>query len=115
MLEPSTDDAQSLSAAYYASTLSTRLSSLYPQLKNAVDLWLYESGEELEGFLSMQEEPAGVVSDETPWMIGAKRKTRLMQELQQLFDRNRQCDLRREFGQTTAGRRFFRLVQRDVR
>ena len=100
VLEPSTDDAQSLSAAYYASTLSTRLSSLYPQLKNAVDLWLYESGEELEGFLSMQEEPAGVVSDETPWMIGAKRKTRLMQELQQLFDRNRQCDLRRQFAES---------------
>ena len=100
VLEPSTDDAQSLSAAYYASTLSTRLSSLYPQLKNSVDLWLYESGEELEGFLSMQEEPAGVVSDETPWMIGAKRKTRLMQELQQLFDRNRQCDLRRQFAES---------------
>ena len=100
VLEPSTDDAQSLSAAYYASTLSTRLSSLYPQLKNAVDLWLYESGEELEGFLSMQEEPAGVVSDETPWMIGAKRKTRLMQELQQLFDRNRQRDLRRQFAES---------------
>ena len=100
VLEPSTDDAQSLSAAYYASTLSTRLSSLYPQLKNAVDLWLYESGEELEGSLSMQEEPAGVVSDETPWMIGAKRKTRLMQELQQLFDRNRQRDLRRQFAES---------------
>ena len=100
VLEPSTDDAQSLSAAYYASTLSTRLSSFYPQLKNAVDLWLYESGEELEGFLSMQEEPAGVMSDETPWMIGAKRKTRLMQELQQLFDRNRQCDLRRQFAES---------------
>ena len=100
VLEPSTDDAQSLSAAYYASTLSTRLSSLYPQLKNAVDLWLYESGEELEGSLSMPEEPAGVVSDETPWMIGAKRETRLMQELQQLFDRNRQCDLRRQFAES---------------
>ena len=100
VLEPSTDDAQSLSAAYYASTLSTRLSSLYPQLKNAVDLWLYESGEELEGFLSMQEEPAGVVSDEIPWMIGAKRETRLMQELQQLFDRNRQRDLRRQFAES---------------
>jgi len=100
VLEPSTDDAQSLSAAYYASTLSTRLSSLYPQLKNAVDLWLYESGEELEGSLSMQEEPAGVVSDETPWMIGAKRETRLMQELQQLFDRNRQRDLRRQFAES---------------
>ena len=100
VLEPSTDDAQSLSAAYYASTLATRLSSLYPQLKNAVDLWLYESGEELEGSLSMQEEPAGVVSDETPWMIGAKRKTRLMQELQQLFDRNRQRDLRRQFAES---------------
>ena len=100
VLEPSTDDAQSLSAAYYASTLATRLSSLYPQLKNAVDLWLYESGEELEGSLSMQEEPAGVVSDETPWMIGAKRETRLMQELQQLFDRNRQRDLRRQFAES---------------
>ena len=100
VLEPSTDDAQSLSAAYYASTLSTRLSSLYPQLKNAVDLWLYESGEELEGSLSMPEEPAGVVSDETPWMIGAKRETRLMQELQQLFDRNRQRDLRRQFAES---------------
>ena len=100
VLEPSTDDAQSLSAAYYASTLATRLSSLYPQLKNAVDLWLYESGEELGGSLSMQEEPAGVVSDETPWMIGAKRETRLMQELQQLFDRNRQRDLRRQFAES---------------
>ena len=100
VLEPSTDDAQTLSAAYYASTLSTRLSSLYPQLKNAVDLWLYESGEELEGSLSMPEEPAGVVSDETPWMIGAKRETRLMQELQQLFDRNRQRDLRRQFAES---------------
>ena len=100
VLEPSTDDAQSLSAAYYASTLSTRLSSLYPQLKNAVDLWLYESGEELEGSLSMQEEPAGVVSDETPWTIGTKRETRLMQELQQLFDRNRQRDLRRQFAES---------------
>ncbi|WP_302974953.1 alpha-2-macroglobulin family protein [Paraprevotella clara] len=100
VLEPSTDDAQSLSAAYYASTLSTRLSSLYPQLKNAVDLWLYESGEELEGSLSMPEEPAGVVSDETPWMIGAKRETRLMQELQQLFDRNRQRDLRRQLAES---------------
>ena len=100
VLEPSTDDAQSLSAAYYASTLSTRLSSLYPQLKNAVDLWLYESGEELEGSLSMPEELAGVVSDETPWMIGAKRETRLMQELQQLFDRNRQRDLHRQFAES---------------
>lgn len=92
--QPRTDDVLSLAAAYYASTLSDKLAGQYPQMKTAIDSWMQEGGETAT---SMQAELAGIVLEETPWVADAEAGTQRMMALQQLFDANRQADLRRQF------------------
>ncbi len=92
--QPQTDDVLSLAAAYYASTLSDKLAGQYPQMKKAIDSWMQEGGETAT---SMQAELAGIVLEETPWVADAEAGTQRMMALQQLFDANRQADLRRQF------------------
>ena len=92
--QPRTDDVLSLAAAYYASTLSDKLAGQYPQMKTAIDSWMQEGGEAATG---MQAELAGIVLEETPWVADAEAGTQRMMALQQLFDANRQADLRRQF------------------
>ena len=100
VLEPQTDDALSHAAAYYASTLSSDLAVRYPQLKVAVEAWQREAGDELESPLALQEDVTGIVLEETPWVADAEWETRRMQALQELFDANRQSDLRRQFAES---------------
>ena len=97
VLEPRTDDVLSLAAAYYASTLSGRLAGQYPQMKTAIDTWMQEGGEALKSPLETQAGLAGIVLEETPWVADAEAGTQRMMGLQQLFDANRQADLRRQF------------------
>lgn len=97
VLNPRTEDVLSLGAAYYASTLSSALAAQYPQVKTAVEAWQREAGKELKSPLSAQEELVGIVLEETPWVADAESQTRQMTSLQQLFDANRQADLRRQF------------------
>ena len=97
VLEPRTDDVQSLAAAYYAATLSAKLAGQYPQMKTAVEAWQREGGEATKSPLATQEDLTGIVLEETPWVADAEAGTRRMEALQQLFDVNRQADLRRQF------------------
>lgn len=97
VLEPRTDDVQSLAAAYYAATLSAKLAGQYPQMKTAVEAWRREGGEATKSPLATQEDLTGIVLEETPWVADAEAGTRRMEALQQLFDVNRQADLRRQF------------------
>ena len=97
VLRPQTDDVLSIAAAYYASTLSERLAGQYPQMKTAIDAWMQDGGEALKSPLETQEELTGIVLEETPWVADAEAGTRRMMALQQLFDANRQADLRRQF------------------
>ena len=99
VLEPRTDDVLSLGAAYYASTLSSTLAARYPQVKTAVELWQREAGEELKSPLSGGEDLTGIVLEETPWVADAEMETQRLPALQQLFDANRQADLRRRFAE----------------
>ena len=99
VLEPRTDDVLSLGAAYYASTLSSTLAARYPQVKTAVELWQREAGEELKSPLSGGEDLTGIVLEETPWVADAEMETQRLAALQQLFDANRQADLRRRFAE----------------
>ena len=99
VLEPRTDDVLSLGAAYYASTLSSTLAARYPQVKTAVELWQREAGEELKSPLSGGEDLTGIVLEETPWVADAEMGTQRLPALQQLFDANRQADLRRRFAE----------------
>lgn len=97
VLEPRTDDAVSLGAALYASVLSTRLATQYPQLKTVTAEWMRNGQEQLKSPLETQEDLKGILLDETPWLTDAEAETRRMQSLQQLFDTNRQNDLQRGF------------------
>lgn len=97
VLQPQTEDVLSIAAAYYASTLSERLAGQYPQMKTAIDAWMQDRGEALKSPLETQEELTGIVLEETPWVADAEAGTRRMMALQQLFDANRQADLRRQF------------------
>lgn len=99
VLEPRTDDVLSLGAAYYASTLSSTLAVRYPQVKTAVEFWQREAGEELKSPLSGGEDLTGIVLEETPWVADAEMETQRLTALQQLFDANRQVDLRRRFAE----------------
>lgn len=100
VLEPRTDDVLSLGAAYYASTLSSALAVRYPQVRTAVELWQREAGEKLKSPLSAGEDLAGIVLEETPWVADAEMETQRLAALQQLFDANRQADLRRRFAES---------------
>ena len=97
VLQSQTDDALSLGAAYYASVLSTRLAGRYPQIKTALAAWRQDGGNVLQSPLAAQEELTGIVLEETPWVSDADRETQRIQALQQLFDVNRQSDLRHQF------------------
>ena len=97
VLEPRTDDVLSLGAAYYASVLSSRLSVRFPQLKTAADLWRREIDMAESGALTSNAGLAGLVKEETPWVADAEAEARRLQGLQQLFDANRQADLRGQF------------------
>ena len=97
VLQPRTEDVLSLAAAYYASTLSERLAGQYPQMKTAIDAWVQDGGEALKNPLETQEKLTGIVLEETPWVADAEAGTRRIMALQQLFDANRQADLRRQF------------------
>lgn len=99
VLEPRTDDVLSLGAAYYASTLSSTLAIRYPQVKTAVELWQREAGEALKSPLSGGEDLTGIVLEETPWVADAEMETQRLTALQQLFDANRQADLRHRFAE----------------
>lgn len=99
VLEPRTDDALSLTAALYASVLSSRLADRYPQLKTAAAEWMRNGQEQLKSPLETQEDLKGILLDETPWVKDADAETRRMQGLMQLFDANRQDDLQRGFCQ----------------
>lgn len=99
VLEPRTDDALSLTAALYASVLSSRLADRYPQLKTAAAEWMRNGQEQLKSPLETQEDLKGILLDETPWVKDADAETRRMQGLMQLFDVNRQDDLQRGFCQ----------------
>lgn len=97
VLQPRMDDVLSLAAAYYAATLSDRLAKQYPQMKTALDAWAQDGGEALESPLAAQEELTGIVLEETPWVADAEAGTQRTAALQQLFDANRQSDLRLQF------------------
>lgn len=97
VLEPRTDDVLSLGAAYYASTLSAELATRHPQVKTAVEAWQREAGGELKSPLASAEDVTGIVLEETPWVADAEMQTRRLAALQQLFDANRQSDLRERF------------------
>ena len=99
VLEPRTDDVLSLGAAYYASTLSSTLAIRYPQVKTAVELWQREAGEALKSPLSGGEDLTSIVLEETPWVADAEMETQRLTALQQLFDANRQADLRHRFAE----------------
>lgn len=97
VLQPRTEDVLSLSAAYYATVISSRLAGQYPQVKTAAENWRLEGGEATESPLATQEDLTGIVLEETPWVAEAESGTARAAALQQLFDANRQADLRQQF------------------
>ncbi|MCD8318079.1 MAG: hypothetical protein LUC45_04160 [Paraprevotella sp.] len=97
VVEPRTDDALSLGAAYYASVLSSDLVAQYPQMKTAVDAWQAKGTDRMESPLTQREDLKGILLDETPLVADAESDTRRIQSLQQLFDANRQSGLQQTF------------------
>ena len=79
----------------FSSTLARTVSAS----ETAVELWQREVGEELKSPLSGGEDLTGIVLEETPWVADAEMETQRLPALQQLFDANRQADLRRRFAE----------------
>ncbi|MDR2682659.1 MAG: hypothetical protein LBB64_02170, partial [Dysgonamonadaceae bacterium] len=89
--DPSTDNALSWFAAYYANTLAARIAGSTPAIRSLIALW-NQQGNETEALLSPLEknrELKAVALEETPWVLEAGNESAQKQRLATLFDDNR--------------------------
>jgi len=87
---PTSENAISWFASYYANTLSTFIGSQYPKVTATINAWKQQGGtkESLVSNLMDNEELKSVLLEETPWVLDAKNETEQMQRLSLLFDLN---------------------------
>ena len=84
----SNDDAISLAAAYYANSIASNILHQSPKIKQTIELWKQESGNDASLMSSLQknQELKSMVLDNTPWVADADRETDQKQQLINFFD-----------------------------
>lgn len=96
LTQPGNEDALSWAAAYYANELAKAMADSQSRIKMVLDAWKASnvSGEAFHSRLEQNQELKNMLLSETPWLIEATDETARMQRLVQLFDTNRQNNLR---------------------
>ena len=87
--EPSSDNAVSLAAAYYANSLGRSIMLSSPVIRQTVELWKQEASDgqqSLNSALEKNAELKSVVLEETPWISDADRETDQKHRLVDFFD-----------------------------
>ncbi len=87
--QPIHQDALSLTSAYYAGSLATYIASQVPEMKEAVKKWSQNSNL-VKGLLQDNESLTGMLLQETPWVIEGQRENERLQELESLFQYDKQ-------------------------
>lgn len=89
--QPTSDNAISWFATYYANSLGAHIGKSYPGVSEIVDNWSKMGGSEklLLSNLESNEELKNVLIEETPWVMESKNETEQKQKLSLLFNLNR--------------------------
>jgi uncharacterized protein YfaS (alpha-2-macroglobulin family) len=89
---PDSENAISVMAAYYSSTLSQFIARSHPKIKATIDAWKATGGtkETLLSKLEKNTELKNILLEETPWVLEAKEEGEQKQRLGTLFDLNNQ-------------------------
>lgn len=93
--QPTSENAVSWFASYYANTLGAHIGSTYPKVSAMIEAWKKQGGNE-ETFLSnleKNEELKSVLLEETPWVLEAENESEQKEKLSLLFDLNRSRNL----------------------
>ncbi len=95
MTTPSSENAVSWFASYYANSLAVAIANSQPEIRKVIDLWAQqaEAKETLVSNLEKNQDLKAVLLEETPWVTEAKNETEQKQQLKQLFDPNRSANL----------------------
>ncbi len=83
-------NANSLSAAHFATVLSSHIAKSNPKIFNVINAWKNQGGDAktLLSHLEKNPEVKSVLLSETPWVMEAKNETEMKQRLSTLFDLN---------------------------
>jgi len=92
---PDNDCAVNWFAAYYANTLASVIVRSNPKIADSYRQW-QESGNALKSNLEKNEEVKNLLLTETPWALEAQKESDQKQRIAQLFDTNRQLEMRRQ-------------------
>lgn len=89
--EPTSDNAISWFASYYAHAMGTHVAKTYPKVAAMVDLWQKQGGDAqtLLSNLEKNQDLKQVLLEETPWVLAARDESEQKQKLALLFDLNR--------------------------
>lgn len=83
-------NAISISAAFYANSLGRNFMTSHPSLKQTIELWRQEKGEETSMMSNLEKDQSlkELLLNETPWVLEAKNEAEQKQSLVQFFDEN---------------------------
>ena len=83
-------NAISLSAAFYANSLGRNFMTAVPSLKQTIELWRQETGEETSVMSNLEKDQSlkELLLNETPWVLEARNEAEQKQSLVQFFDEN---------------------------
>lgn len=94
MVSPRCKDALSLAAAFYASSLASNIEQKFPQVAQAIREWNTRDTAALQSPLYKNQELAGVLLQETPWVLESENERERRMRLGTLFDDVAQEDYR---------------------
>lgn len=91
LAEPSSDNAVSWFASYYANSIGAHIGKTIPKVSAMIDSWKKLGGNEetLLSNLQKNEELKNILLQETPWVLEAKNETEQKEKLSLLFNLNR--------------------------
>ncbi len=83
-------NANSLSAAHFATVLASHIVKSNPKIFNVINAWKMQGGDEKTLLSQLEKNPEvkSVLLSETPWVVDAKNETEMKQRLSTLFDLN---------------------------
>jgi Large extracellular alpha-helical protein len=89
--------ASDATSSYYVTSLATHIAKSDIGIKKAIELWKAEGkdGETLVSNLEKNEELKQILLAESPWVMEAKNESENMQALSQLFNVNRQDNIKK--------------------
>ena len=83
-------NANSLSAAHFATVLASHIAKSNPKIFNVINAWKKQGGDSKTLLSQLEKNPEvkAILLSETPWVMDAKSETEMKQRLTTLFDLN---------------------------